>query len=274
MPVWICRSCGVEHALTAQPPTGCEICADDREDKVLHGPRWTTLEELRSAGHETRIEQLEPDLYGISVVPRFGIGQRALLLRTPAGNLLWDPTGFLDPAAIERVQELGGAAFIIASHPHMYGVQVEWSRALGGVPVLVAEADRQWVQRQDPAINSWSGQRQLLPGVRLHTLGGHFPGSAVVHWEAGAQGRGVLLAGDTLFVNPDGRTVAFMRSYVNLYPLSAAVVQRIAAAATALEFDRLYSNTGGTIDAGARDAVARSAARHVRWVRGDHDHLT
>jgi hypothetical protein len=96
----------------------------------------------------------------------------------------------------------------------------------------------------------------------------------VVHWEAGAQGRGVLLAGDTLYVNPDGRTVAFMRSYVNLYPLSAAVVQRIAAAATALEFDRLYSNTGGTIEAGARDAVARSAARHVTWVRGGHDHLT
>lgn len=274
MPVWICRSCGVEHPLTAQPPAGCAICADDREDKVLHGPRWTTLEELRSAGHETRIEQLEPDLYGIRVVPRFGIGQRALLLCTPAGNLLWDPTGFLDAAAIERVQELGGAAFIIASHPHMYGVQVEWSRALGGVPVLVAEADRQWVQRQDPATDSWSGQQQLLPGVRLHTVGGHFPGSTVVHWEAGAQGRGVLLAGDTLYVNPDRRTVAFMRSYVNLYPLSAAVVQRIAAAATALEFDRLYSNTGGTIEAGARDAVARSAARHVAWVRGDYDHLT
>lgn len=274
MPVWICRSCGVEHAPADEPPTTCEICADDREDKLLEGPRWTTLEELRSTGHETLIEQPEPDLYGISVIPRFGIGQRALLLRTPTGNLLWDPPPFLDDAAVERVRELGGAAFVVASHPHMYGVQVEWSRALGGIPVLVAEADRRWVRRPDPVIESWTGQRQLLPGVSLHTLGGHFPGSAVVHWAAGADGRGVLLAGDTVFVNPDRRTVAFMRSYVNQYPLSAAVVERIATTATALGFDRLYGNTGGVIASGARDAVRRSADRHVAWVRGDHDHLT
>ena len=227
-----------------------------------------------AAGHGTRIEQLEPDLYGISVVPRFGIGQRALLLRTPAGNLLWDPTPFLDDAAVERVRELGGAAFVVASHPHMYGVQIEWSRALGGIPVLVAEADRRWVRRTDPVIESWTGERELLPGVTLRTVGGHFPGSAVVHWAAGAEGQGVLLGGDTVFVNPDRRTVAFMRSYVNQYPLSATVVERIAATVTEPPFDRLYGNTGGVITSGARDAVRRSADRHVAWVRGDHDHLT
>lgn len=96
----------------------------------------------------------------------------------------------------------------------------------------------------------------------------------MVHWESGAEGRGVLLAGDTVHVNPDRRTVAFLRSYVNRYPLSAAVVERIAGAATALDFDRLYDNTGGVLDAGARESVRRSAQRHAAWVRGDHDNLT
>lgn len=274
MPVWICRSCGVEHSPAAAPPEDCAICADDREDKLLTGPRWTTLEELREAGHATRVKQLEPDLYGIRVAPRFGIGQRALLLRTPGGNLLWDPTSYLDGAAVERVRELGGAAFIVASHPHMYGVQVEWSRALGGIPVLVADADLRWVQRPDPAITSWSGRRELLPGVSLRVLGGHFPGSAVVHWAAGAEGRGVLLSGDTLHVNPDGRTVAFLRSVVNPYPLSAAVVERLSGAVADLAFDRIYGNTGGTVDTGGRAAVSRSAARHISWIRGEHDDLT
>ncbi|MFI7482310.1 MBL fold metallo-hydrolase [Kocuria sp. M1R5S2] len=274
MPVWICRSCGVEHAPAADPPEECAICADDREDKLLEGPRWTTPDQLRDAGHETRVEELEPDLYGIRVVPRFGIGQRALLVRTPEGNLLWDPTGYLDRSAVERVRDLGGADCIVASHPHMYGVQIEWSRALGGIPVLVAEADRHWLQRSGPEVEYWTGRRRPLPGLTLHTLGGHFPGSAVVHWPAGAQGRGVLLSGDTLFVNPDRRTVAFMRSYVNPYPLSAAVVERIAGAVGDLSFDRIYANTGGVIDTGAREAVHRSARRHVAWVRGDHDDLT
>lgn len=33
---------------------------------------------------------MEPDLYAIGTTPEFGIGQRALLVRTPHGNLLWD----------------------------------------------------------------------------------------------------------------------------------------------------------------------------------------
>src|SRR3712207_7034738 len=47
--------------------------------------------------------------------------------RTPSGNLLWDPIGFLDDDVVARVRELGGAAAIVASHPHMFGVQVERS---------------------------------------------------------------------------------------------------------------------------------------------------
>jgi hypothetical protein len=95
----------------------------------------------------------------------------------------------------------------------------------------------------------------------------------VALWRAGAGGRGVLLAGDTIFANPDG-TASFMRSYPNRIPLSAAVVQRLADATDRLEFDRLYNNFGAVIGADARAVVRFSADRHAAWVRGDFDHLT
>lgn len=268
---WICRTCAVEHA---ERPDVCAICADERQWVPASGQAWTTLAELAAAGERLVLEELEPDLFGLSSEPSVGIGQQAKIVRTPAGNLLWDPPGYVDDDAVERVRALGPVVAIAASHPHMFGVQVAWSRALGGVPVLVAEADAHWVARPDPVIETWTGEREVLPGVVLSQPGGHFPGSAVVHWAAGADGRGVLLSGDTIFANPDRTSVSFMRSYPNRIPLSAAVVLRVAEHVARRPFERLYNNFEGVIPADAREVVLRSAQRHAAWVRGDFDHLT
>jgi glyoxylase-like metal-dependent hydrolase (beta-lactamase superfamily II) len=266
----ICATCAVEHADEVDV---CAICADDRQWVPEAGQQWTTLPELAAAGTRVEVTELEPDLFGVTATQKVGIGQTAKLVRTPSGNLLWDPIGFLDDDAVARIRALGDVTAIVASHPHMYGVQVEWSRALGGVPVLVSEADQKWVARPDPVIRTWSGRVEVLPGVTLSQPGGHFPGSAVAYW-AGADGRGVLLSGDTVFANPDRRTVAFMRSYPNHLPLSAAVTQRVARALDEFDFDRLYGNFATRVDADARAVVRRSADRHIGWVRGDFDHLT
>ena len=111
------------------------------------------------------------------------------------------------------------------------------------------------------------------PGLVLHQLGGHFPGSAVAHWAAGAAGRGVLLTGDTIFVNPDS-TASFMRSYPNRIPLSAPRVIRLADSVEPLGFDRIYNNFGACIDADAKRLIRFSAERHAAWARGDYDDLT
>lgn len=169
---------------------------------------------------------------------------------------------------------LGDVTAIAASHPHMLGVQVEWSRALGDVSVLVSQADVEWVQRPDPAIKTWTGRYDVAPGLTLHQVGGHFPGSSIVHWAAGAGGKGVLLVSDTIHANPDRATVTFLRSYPNRIPLSPAVVGRITRAVTPLAFDRVYDNFGRTVETGAAAAVSRSADRYSRWVRGDFDQLT
>lgn len=52
--------------------------------------------------------------------------------------------------------------------------------------------------------------------------------SSILHWRAGAGGKGVLLASDTIQANPDRATVTFLRSFPNRIPLSPAVVERIA----------------------------------------------
>jgi hypothetical protein len=165
-------------------------------------------------------------------------------------------------------------AAIATSHPHMFGAQVAWSRALGGVPVWVCEPDLRWVARPDPVIRTWTGRHDVVPGVTLLQTGGHFPGSAVAHWAAGADGRGVLLSGDTVHANPDRTSTTILRSYPNRIPLSPAVVERVTRKVEELSFDRLYDNFDTVIDTDARAAVRRSADRYIAWVRGDFDHLT
>lgn len=267
----ICAMCAVEHSERVEV---CAICADPRQWVPEGGQRWTTLTEMVDAGCRTHLTELEPDLWSISSTPDAGIGQHSKLVRTDQGNLLWDPLGYVDDEIVARVLELGPVAAIVPSHPHMFGVQVQWSHALGGVPVLVAAADRHWVAREDPVIRTWSDTHEILPGVTLTQPGGHFPGSAVVHWAAGADGLGVLLSSDTIFANPDRTSVSFMWSYPNRIPLSGAVVERVTRHVESFTFDRLYGNFDNVIPSRARDVVRRSADRHIAWARGDFDHLT
>ena len=266
---FICRTCGVQHAAGERPPDRCTVCADERQYVGWGGQVWTTLAELREEGTRCELRDLEPGLVGIGTTPPLGIGQRALLVRGPAGNLLWDCVGYLDDDAVERVGALGGIAAIAASHPHFYGAMVEWSHAFGGAPVHVPSADAAWVMRPDPVVRLWEGRLEPLPGVTLVQCGGHFEGSSVLHWPGGAGGRGVLLVGDTITVVADRRYVSFMRSYPNLVPLPAAEVRRVDGAVDELAFDRIY---GGWWDRDVREdaraAVARSAARYIAHLQG------
>jgi glyoxylase-like metal-dependent hydrolase (beta-lactamase superfamily II) len=274
VPVWICRTCAVEHPDTDVPPSGtCAICSDERQYVRPEGQRWTTLAELAAEGHRGRLEEVEPGLTGIVVEPSVGIGQRALLVRTADGNVLWDPVGYLDDDLVAAVRDVGGVAAVAASHPHMFGAQVEWSRRFDDAPVYVVAADAAWVQRPDPVVRLVEETAEPVPGVRIVRIGGHFPGSAVLHL-TGADGRGVLLTGDTVACTPDEHWVSFLRSFPNKVPLSAAVVGRVADRVLALDFDRLYDNFGGRVAADAARWVRRSADRTIAWTRGDFDHLT
>ena len=268
MPHFLCQTCSIQFAESEAPPERCPICEDERQYVPARGQAWTTLERLRQ-GHANTWRQLEPDLFAIRSVPAVGIDQRALLVRTPAGNLLWDCIALLDEATEAIIRALGGLAGIALSHPHYYSTMVEWGRAFG-VPVHVHAADRRHAPRPDPCLHFWEGEAlPVLPGVTLHRLGGHFAGGAVAHWAGGAGGRGALLSGDILQVLPDRRFIGFMRSYPCLIPLPPAEVDRMAGICAGLEFEAIYGAFHEReILHDARGAVARSAARYRAWVEG------
>ena len=259
---FVCATCGVQHAPSAEPPARCAICEDERQYVAEGGQSWTTLDALR-ADHRADIRAEEPGLTGLGCDPSFAIGQRALLVETPGGNVLWDCITLLDDELVAAVRERGGLAAIAISHPHYYSSLVEWSRAFEA-PVYLHAADREWVMRNDPAIVFWEGDTQELePGVTLLRLGGHFAGGTVLHWAAGREGQGVLLSGDIVQVVADRRWVSFMYSYPNLIPLPAATVRAIADALEPYSFERLYGAWYGRVVDDAKDAVRRSAARYV-----------
>ena len=266
---YVCRTCGVQHAPGDGPPAQCDICLDERQYVAPEGQRWATVDELRAEGHRIEFRDLEPGLAGIGAEPKVGIGQRALLVQTPAGNFMWDCLGFIDERGIAEVRGRGGLHGIAMSHPHFYGVCVEWSHAFGNAPIFIPEDDRRWVMRPDPVIRYWHDAITPLPGLTLIQCGGHFEGSAALHWAAGAGGRGALLTGDTLTVVADRRFVSFMRSYPNEIPLPASTVRQIVAAVRPYRFDRVYGGWWDrVIERDGAAAVERSADRYVRWLEG------
>ena len=264
---YICTTCGLQFPPSDNPPARCPICSDYRQFVPRGGQRWTTLEELRRE-HRNAFQQLEPGLIAIATTPEFAIGERALLVRTPDGNVLWDCIALIDDATIEIIRGLGGLRAIALSHPHYYTTIVEWGRAFGA-PVLVHEGDREWAVRRE-GVTFWTGEsRDVVPGVRLVHCGGHFSGSAILHWAPGADGRGVLLTGDTIQVLPDNRQVSFMRSYPNMIPLPASEVTRIAGIACARPFERIYGAFWDRdLSSDGPKRVQESAERYVAWLNG------
>jgi glyoxylase-like metal-dependent hydrolase (beta-lactamase superfamily II) len=262
----ICITCGVQYAESAEPPSACSICQDERQYINWTGQQWTTLDVLQEERHNL-VNSVEAGLTGVSTQPSFAIGQRALLVQTAEGNILWDCISLIDQETIAAVSKLGGISAIAISHPHFYSCMAEWSRAFDA-PIYLHVDNRAYVMRPDSAVTYWDGESLALnSSVTLIRCGGHFSGSTVLHWADGAEGRGVLLTGDTIMVAQDRSWVSFMYSYPNLLPLPASAVRRIAAAVEPYPFERLYAGWWEKVVAtDASAVVARSAQRYIRLV--------
>jgi hypothetical protein len=268
MPAFICTACGTQYPEGAAPPPQCCICEEERQYVPPTGQSWTTLEALR-ARYFNSFRQHEEGLIGIGTQPNFAIGQRALLLCTPHGNMLWDCIALLDAATETLIKGLGGLKAIGISHPHFYTTMVEWSRAFD-CPIHLHAADRAWIMRSDPAIKLWEGETlALMPDVTLIRGGGHFPGGAMLHWDKGAGGRGVLCSSDIATVTVDRKFLSFMRSYPNLIPLSSREVEGVATALAPFRFDTIYGHFFDRVIAtGARQALQASVARYLAAISG------
>ena len=94
-------------AKNIEPPQHCPICEDERQFVNWNGQEWTTLAQMQELPPQCSESQGER-LTGIGSKPRFAIGQRALLVQTGEGNLLWDCISLVDEATVEAVRALGG----------------------------------------------------------------------------------------------------------------------------------------------------------------------
>jgi len=260
---WICVTCGIEYPPAPTPPLHCPICEDDRQYVGANGQEWTTLDQLRES-HTNQLGSEEEGVWWIHTTPAFAIGQRAYLVRTDEGNLLWDCVTLIDADTIDWVRQRGGIRAIAVSHPHYYSTMLEWSHAFDDCPIWIHKDDRQWVVRPGEAVSYWTGETHLLFGdLRLVRCGGHFAGYQVLHWPRGCSGKGALFAGDQPQVCMDRRWVTFMYSYPNWTPFDAESVNAITRALDPLPFDRLYGAFGRHVLQDAKATIARSRDRYL-----------
>lgn len=262
MTSYLCKACGTQYPPSDEPPEACPICEDQRQ-YIPHdvGQQWVEWDEFVDA-HEADIRD-DHGILGLGCEPLFAIGQRALLVKSSAGNVLWDCAPFLDDEIIARVGAEGGLAAIAISHPHYYASMVEWAHTFG-CPIYLHEAERKWVMRLDPAIRFWDGEtNDLGGGLTLVRCGGHYEGGQVLHWRE----QRALLSGDIVHVIPDRRYVSFMYSYPNLIPLPPSKVQHIAEALAPFEFDTIYGAWfDRVIERDGSAVVRRSVDRYIRAV--------
>jgi glyoxylase-like metal-dependent hydrolase (beta-lactamase superfamily II) len=263
MPLWTCEQCGAQFPDSVAPPPSCPICEDERQFVNWKGQTWIATDDL--AKRHKLVWRDDLGIPGIGVEPNFAIGQRALLVREADGCVLWDCVPLLTPEAADYIRSLGGLKAIAVSHPHYYGAIADWSEAFGGAPIYLHHDDRAWITRPHRSIVLWTGESHVLsPDVLLVRAGGHFAGGTVLHWRAGADGRGALLTGDVAMVAMDRRSLSFMYSYPNYIPLNAAAIRRIADAIAPLSFDRIYGAWWGrNIATDAKSAFAASVRRYL-----------
>jgi glyoxylase-like metal-dependent hydrolase (beta-lactamase superfamily II) len=264
----ICTACGTQYPESQNPPAECRICEEERQYVPPRGQTWTTLASLRG-GHMNAFRQHEPGVTGIGTTPNFAIGQRAVLVQTGQGNVLWDCIALIDDATVALLKSLGGVQAIAISHPHFYTTMVEWAQAFG-CPVYLHAADRDWVMRPDPILRFWDSEtKPLWEGVTLVRCGGHFPGGTVLHWAGGASRQGVVFLGDILTVAVDRKWLTFMRSYPNLIPLSRREVEGIGRAMAPFAFERIYGHYfDRVIEKDGKAALDRSVARYIAAIEG------
>lgn len=267
----ICVACAAHYPEGASLPEVCSICADPRQYVPPAGQAWTSHSKLL-ADHGNWFAEAEAGLWEVGVEPQFGIGQRALLVQTSEGNVLWDCLPVLTDAGLERLKALGGVDVIAASHPHFYAGAALFADALDAA-VLLHAADREHVTHPSSRVEFWDGEQYpTLGDITLIRAGGHFAGGTVLHWPAAAEGRGALLTADIIRVVPDKRFVTFLYSYPNQIPLPVREVERVGEAVEPFSFDRIYGGWQGTVvETDAKEVVRRSVRRYRRAVEGRLD---
>ncbi|MEO6869225.1 MAG: hypothetical protein ABI168_06250 [Ginsengibacter sp.] len=164
--------------------------------------------------------------------------QRAFLILA-GGNILWDCVSLLNEQTIDFIKSKGGLNAIAFSHPHYYSTMNEWATNFD-CPIYIHKNDEQWIMNKGSHVKVWTGtERGLWDNIQIVNIGGHFPGSSILHIAANSH-NGIILCGDSLYISPSKRHIAVMHSYPNQIPLPLHEVNRIKKQIQDIEFDTMY----------------------------------
>lgn len=255
----ICLTCGTRHS--ADAPDFCAICKDERQYVPATGQKWISYNELAQT-HTIRFNKLLSNVYQLRISPAFGIAQRAHLILSPGGNILWDCLPFLDEATVAFIRSKGGLKCIAISHPHYYGLMASWADTFD-CPIYLHGADSEWVMDKSDRIQFFNEDKQVLwDGMEIIHTGGHFAGSTILH-APHMEDKGSIFVGDTLQIAQSRQFISIMYSYPNQIPLSINEINRISSMVTVLSFDSMYGAfEWQNIQSGAKDLFLRSVKRY------------
>lgn len=269
----ICFTCGTQFPTADRSARKtCHICDDPRQYVPAAGQSFTTLASLRSLGYRNEFTPYEhdPRVVFVTTTPKLGIGQRAAILRTASGNVMWDCVALLDDETEETVRAMGGLEAIVISHPHYYTTHVQWARRFR-CPVYVAAEDRSWTTLSSShQVSLTETETDITGDVKAIKLGGHFPGSLVLLFE----GKRLFVA-DTLVTTPAGlgkwrvdalgetrekppglNSFAFMWSIPNYIPLDSKEMARMWAVLKNYDFQATHGAFAG-LDIEDKDVKGR-----------------
>lgn len=233
----ICSTCGTYYPESEAPET-CTICLDERQYVPATGQGWTKPSSLQQT-NSIKFTKLQPRLYQLEINPIFAIGQRALLVLSDEGNVLWDCIPLLDEATIEFIRAKGGLKAICFSHPHYYSNMNEWAETFD-CPIYIHENDQEHILQTGNRIVLWKGEElELWDEMKIMLIGGHFAGSSILHVPFLSE-KGTIICGDTLFLSPNKIHFSIFWSYPNKMPLPRAEMIRLKERFDRIPFDSFY----------------------------------
>ncbi len=257
----VCATCGTHYAVNDSIDI-CKICADDRQYIPDGGQVWTTHDQLLR-NNSVRILRIHDKVYELQIKPTFAIGQRALLILSDQGNILWDCIPLLNEPVIDFIKAHGGLKAIAFSHPHYYSNMNEWADVFD-CPIYIHQSDEEWIVNKGKHVTLWKGdEKQLWDGIRIINIGGHFPGSSILHVSFLSK-EGSVFCGDTIAIAPSKMHVAVMYSYPNRIPLPLKEMERIRKRLATIPFDILYGfYSDQNLHENVKQLVEKSLAKYV-----------
>lgn len=141
----VCNTCGTQYSTTSRADLkSCRTCDDPRQYVPRTGQTFTTLADLKNSNKYinefTKVDDKDDRFWSIRTEPPLAISQRAILIKTPQGNVLWDCITYLDEETVSRVNSQGGLSAIVISHPHYYSTVS--SQLLLGIPCVCSNVLR------------------------------------------------------------------------------------------------------------------------------------